>query len=112
MILQRWMGIDLSSELYLPPPNEFIPENFDIYPLDENVSEYNLIFMYCKFTAYPLIVHKFIHSSETCSRELIISRLTYSPLIRLYELKKVINYLILFLEMNRVAIRFRAHRVE
>lgn len=42
MILQKWNEIELSTALHLPPPNEFIPENFNLYPIDENVCYFDL----------------------------------------------------------------------
>lgn len=35
----KWIDAGLNSNLKLPPKNEFIPENFNIKPAEENVSK-------------------------------------------------------------------------
>lgn len=35
--VQKWNEVELSTDLQLPQPNEFIPQNFDLHPLEENV---------------------------------------------------------------------------
>lgn len=33
-----WKNASLNNELHLPERNDFIPTNFDIYPLEDDVS--------------------------------------------------------------------------
>lgn len=41
--LQEWDVSDYpENELHLPPRNPFIPTNFDLYPVEENVSKSNV----------------------------------------------------------------------
>lgn len=34
-LLQKWAGADLNGKFKLPTKNEFIPTNFEIYPLEK-----------------------------------------------------------------------------
>ncbi|XP_019877386.1 insulin-degrading enzyme isoform X4 [Aethina tumida] len=42
-ILQDWRQAGLCNELKIPPKNEFIPTDFDLYPIDNDVTEYPVI---------------------------------------------------------------------
>ncbi|XKL64356.1 hypothetical protein PGB90_004442 [Kerria lacca] len=42
-LIEKWANVELSSDLHLPPPNEFITENFDLYPLEQTSSQHPYI---------------------------------------------------------------------
>lgn len=46
-ILQDWRQAGLCNELKIPPKNEFIPTDFDLYPIDNDVSLRNLL-VHCR----------------------------------------------------------------
>ncbi|CAK9808752.1 Insulin-degrading enzyme [Anthophora quadrimaculata] len=42
-IINKWINAGLNTDLKLPPKNEFIPEKFDLKPLDSNITKFPMI---------------------------------------------------------------------
>lgn len=43
LLFQKWCNAGLCDDLVLPPKNEFIPTDFNVLPVDPDVSLYFLI---------------------------------------------------------------------
>lgn len=42
-IINKWINAGLNTDLKLPPRNEFIPEKFDLKPLESNITKFPMI---------------------------------------------------------------------
>lgn len=50
-VLQKWAKADLNGKFKLPMKNEFIPTNFEIYPLEKDFSSVPTLIKVSVFTA-------------------------------------------------------------
>lgn len=63
VLFQNWQNADLNGKFKLPMKNEFIPTNFEIYPLEKDSPSYPTLIKVCCFFSsilYPAFQNLFI----------------------------------------------------